>query len=71
MALLSEMDILYQAKSSPLGVVVWVSDFVKAQQRLYRARRESGDPELACLQIRRSPYDPDNELWLVRGASKV
>lgn len=67
MAKLGELEFLYQAMATPYGVVLEVSDFKLAQQRLYKARRESGDPELGCLQIRRSPYQPDNELWLVKG----
>jgi hypothetical protein len=66
-ALLSELEVLYQALATPYGVVVECNNFNLAQQRLYKARREAGDPELARLQIRRSPYRPDAELWLVRG----
>ena len=63
---MGELEILYQAVASPLGLVVKTSDFQLAQQRLYKARRESGDLELDRLQFRHSPHAPD-ELWIVKG----
>jgi hypothetical protein len=67
MPMLSEIDVLYQALGSPLGLVIRVSNFALAQQRLYKARRDASDPDLACLQLRRSPLVPDSELWIVKG----
>ena len=62
----NELLLLYEALAEPIGLVVQVSDFPLAQSRLYAARRKSGDPSLAVLQLRRSPYNPDGELWITR-----
>lgn len=66
---LEVLGLLYQALSttSGLGLVVRVSDFEKAAQRLYRVRRDAGDPALDCLQFRRSPWNPETELCIVKG----
>ena len=63
---MGELEILYQAVGSPLGLVVKTSNFQLAQQRFYKARADSGDPDLTRLQFRHSPYDP-NDLWIVKG----
>lgn len=63
---MGELEILYLAAASAIGLVVKVSDFQLAQQRLYAARRKSGDPSLDCLQLRRSPFNPESELWIVK-----
>jgi hypothetical protein len=60
------LDLLYHAAQSPLGLVLEVEDFAKATQALYAARRLQGDPLLSGLQFRRSPTDPDHEVWIVR-----
>jgi hypothetical protein len=70
MAMLGEIEYLYQALASPIGIVLEVSDVGIAQQRLYKARRDSGDPELDRLQLRRSPFLPESELWVVKGPRK-
>lgn len=64
----SELELLYRALASPIGIVIAVSDFALAQQRLYKARRESGDPDLDKLQLNRSPFNTD-ELWIVKGGT--
>lgn len=64
---MGELELLYQALASPLGIVIRVDNFQLAQAKLYAARRQSGDPELACLQLRHSPFDPEQELWIIRG----
>ena len=61
------LEILYEALAASIGVAVEVSDFERCQQQLYVARRESGDPELQRLQFRRSPYRPEQELWITKG----
>lgn len=65
------LELLYQALHSPLGLVLSVSSFAVVQQRLYTARRSAGDPDLDRLQFRHSPYSPETELWLVKGAPKT
>jgi hypothetical protein len=61
--------LLYQALASPLGIVLVVSDFHLAQQRLYAARKGLGDPALNALAFRHSPQDPHTELWIVRNTA--
>lgn len=65
---LSALELLYRALSTPagIGIVVQVSDFKRAAQALYKARREAGDPALAPLQFRVSPLGLSEELWIVR-----
>lgn len=65
----SELELLYQALHSPpgLGIVVRTSNYNSALARLYKARKESGDGALDCLQLRRSPTSPESEIWIVRG----
>lgn len=70
MSLDPSLSLLYQALASPIGIVLEVSDYVRASQRLYRARSEAHDPALVQLQFRHSPYDPEHELWIVK-AGKV
>ena len=67
---MDEIELLYQALNSPLGIVVAVSNFEKVKMRLYSKRRETGDPDLDILQFRRSPYSPESEMWIVKGAKK-
>ena len=38
---------------------------LRAKQVLYRFRKELGDERFLKIQIRLSPDDPDNELWLI------
>ena len=64
------LELLYQAAAAPLGIVISVGDFKACQQRLYTARRESGDPALAALEFRQSPHG-DGTLWIVKPAAKV
>lgn len=64
------LSLLYQALASPRGIVLAVTDFVPCQAKLYKARKDSGDPALAALQFRRSPQNPEGEIWIVKGAEK-
>lgn len=59
-----ELELLYQALEARYGIVVKVSDFQLASQRLYAARRKADDTELNQLQFRRSIGDPEGELWI-------
>lgn len=58
-------SLLYTAMDSPWGIVLSVSNFGLAQQRLYAERRACADPELDELSFRRSPVG-DSELWILR-----
>ena len=61
-----ELELLYKALSTPMGLEVEVSDFKLAQARLYQARRESNDPDLNDLSVRRPPDGRDGVLWIVK-----
>lgn len=59
------LELLYQAYHSPLGIVVACNDAKLVQQKLYKARTEAKDPDLMQLQVRISPFLPEEELWIV------
>lgn len=61
-----ELELLYQALAARFGVVVATSNMQLALGRLYAARKKSGDPALDGLTLRRSPFNPHNELWIVK-----
>lgn len=62
------LELMYRALAEPLGIVVaFTGDFQTACQRFYQARVKAADPELKVLQFRRSPYSPENEMWIVKG----
>lgn len=63
------INYLYQALTSPRGICLRTSDGDFARQKLYEARREAADPQLAALAICISPSDKD-EVWIVRKGSK-
>lgn len=65
-----ELEFLYQAMDSPLGICLVTSDIRLAHQRLHKAKRESGDPALDVIQIRTSPLASTSEIWLTRGKKK-
>ena len=60
------LEIWYQALASQHGVEVSVSDPVKAQQALYRARASSADPLLEEWTIRTAPTNKSGALWIVK-----
>lgn len=63
-----ELPILLQALSEPLGLVIAVEDFTKARGRLVYVVTKQQEPlksRLAALSFRRSPYNPERELWIV------
>lgn len=60
------LEIWYSALASTHGVEVSVSDPVKAQQALYRARASSGDTMLDEWTIRTAPTNKQGALWIVR-----
>lgn len=62
------LTLLNQAFASPLGIelAIGTSDFEACRQRLYRARAQSKDADLADLQIKRAP---GGALWIVKGAA--
>lgn len=44
---------------------------LRAKQVIYRFRQEFGNPEYTNIQVRLSPTDPDNELWLIKTSSDL
>lgn len=62
-----ELELLYQAMGSPLGLAVKVSDFLNARARLYAARAQSGDPDLSRLRLQRSLMMEEDVIWIVKG----
>ncbi len=66
-----ELELLYQAMGAELGIAVKTSDFLNGRARLYAARAQSGDPELARLQLRRGlAGEGEDVLWIVKGPEK-
>lgn len=63
-------SILYTALAEPVGVVLRTSNTERARQRLYKARRDTADPDLEVLQIRLSPVE-DGDLIICKGAPKA
>lgn len=57
------LELLYDALSSPYGIAIESPNPNGTKQALYRARKESGDLELAKLSIRSGK---GNEVWIVR-----
>ena len=53
--------ILQTAADEPLGLILRTSDTARARALLYKIRAESGDPRLASLQLRASPF-PEGDL---------
>lgn len=62
----SWLEIWYRALASEIGVVVASPDIAIAKAKLYKARSTAQDNSLMSIQIRTSPNNPREELWLVR-----
>ena len=61
-------EILYEALSSELGVVIQTDDPIALRQRLYAAMRN--DPSLNVFTIHLSRLNPTAELLLIRKDSQ-
>lgn len=59
------LALLLAALSEPIGLLVAASDAERARQKFYSARKASGNPALAALQIRISPF-PDGQLVICK-----
>lgn len=55
-----ESELLYQALAEPIGLVIKCLDFEAFRTRLYKIKSTLADPDLACLQFRRSPFVEGN-----------
>jgi hypothetical protein len=64
------LAILQSAMAEPIGLVLRTSDPTRARAALYKARAEAQDPQLACLQIRTSPF-PDGNLVICKGPAPL
>lgn len=62
-------DVLYQALASDYGLEVRVSTLQAARAKLIYARRSLADPDLAVLEFRAHPTDP-NLLWITKAQPK-
>lgn len=61
-----ELDVMFAALQTPLGVVCKVADSEKALARFYRVRQECDNPILSSLAFRKSREKPDTEIWIVK-----
>ena len=61
---------LYQALETKWGIVLTTDNPNVLRARLYRARANLQDPDLARLQIRPSPHAPESEIWIIKGEEK-
>lgn len=59
---------LFQAAGSAYGIVVATTDFKKDLQALYAAYRLD-KAMLPALEFRRSPWKPQEEIWIVKVAA--
>lgn len=64
----SDLELLYRAAASPIGIAIRVSDFTAIEMRLRYARKQSLDPDLMALKFRRTRHDPC-EMWLVKSTA--
>lgn len=55
----------YEAYANPPGVKIKVSDPARAKTILYTARAKLRDPDIAHLEIRTDPREPNSVLWIV------
>ena len=61
------ITLLYQAMTTKYGLVLETDNLPILRARLYKARAESGDPDLACLQLRPDPVAQNQYLWIIKG----
>ena len=63
----AEVGVVIRAEQPPSSERM-IAVALRAKQVLYRFRKEFGEARFLALQIRLSPDDPDNELWLIKAA---
>lgn len=64
-------DLLYLALAEPIGLLLSTNDPERARQRLYTARRATGDPALAVLQFKMSPWPGQGQLVICKAEVTV
>ena len=62
--------ILYRALKARVGLVLWTNDFLRAKQRIYKARVDRGDEDLMSLQVRDGSQFGEGCFTITRGAKK-
>lgn len=62
---MTELELLYSALNSRIGIVVTTSDPNKLKQRLYALRRKT--PAFRSLSFLTSRQSPATELWILNG----
>lgn len=72
----SPIEILFAAAEERIGLVISAEgNFQRTAQRLYQAKAKAtqmGQNEnLLPLQFRRSPTDPEKEIWIVNAAKRL
>lgn len=65
------LAILQAAAASTLGIVLRTSNPTRARQILYRVRTEFASAAFSKLQLRVSPDDAENEIWILHPAALV
>lgn len=65
------VEVLYAALRSEAGLVLRTDDPARLRQKLYQTRRALNDSDLDILRFIASRADPENELMVVKDASKV
>jgi len=58
------LAVLYSALRSEYGVIVSSPNAETALRALNKAKDDSQDAELKCIQIRKSPRGTPGELWI-------
>lgn len=58
------LEFWYAALGTNVGICIETDDPDRCKQRLYAARKASGDPDLDCLAIVQSPTDAGH-LWII------
>lgn len=63
----TDLDLLYSAIDSPIGVLVETNNVERLQARLYKVRRDhvESDPRLANISLKPSPISPTTQLWII------
>jgi len=62
--LINWLEFWYTALGQPFGIVIETDDPERARQRLYAARRDAQDHDLAKLSVVQSPTNPAH-LWII------
>ncbi len=63
-------EYLYAGLAAKYGISISASNVPLARARLYKARAELQDPDLARLQFRPDPARPATHIWIIKGEEK-